>query len=230
MVIEGMDRIGDITLYNDDCLNVMRGLEDGSIDAIITDSPYGIAFKSNRTENHDYIANDGHEGFLDALPFWLDEFYRVLTPTGVACCCCGGGKTPVSAEFTLELLRHGFYLIQTCIWDKKTIGLGWHYRPSYETILVFSKSQDKYNWFTERKDVSNIFRYQNIIPQAGDHPTPKPVNLMRDLILLHTEPQMTVLEPFMGGYDRYRLCNGKAQVHWCGAEQGILRPVRQTCA
>ena len=99
----------------------------------------------------------------------------------------------------MEIVRQGFSLIQTCIWDKKTIGLGYHYRPSYETILVFSKSKDKYNWFTERKDVSNIFRYGNIIPQAGDHPTPKPVNLMRDLIRLHTTEGMTVFEPFLGG-------------------------------
>lgn len=195
-----MERIGDITIYNADCMEIMQTLPNESIDAIITDPPYGISFLSPWTDNHKKIANDGFEEFKYALPLWLKEFHRLLTPTGVACCCCcGGGATPVSQIFTLELLKQGFYLIQTLIWDKKTIGLGWRYRPSYETILVFSKSKDKYNWYTERKDVSNILRWGNIIPQKGDHPTPKPVNLMRELILLHTKEEQTVLEPFMGG-------------------------------
>ena len=197
---ENMERIGDITIYNADCVQIMQTLPNESIDAIITDPPYGISFLSPRTDNHKKIANDGLDEFKSALPMWLKEFHRLLTPTGVACCCCGGGgATPVSQIFTLELLKQGFYLIQTLIWDKKTIGLGWRYRPSYETILVFSKSKDKYNWYTERKDVSNILRWNNIIPQKGDHPTPKPVNLMRELILLHTKEGQTVLEPFMGG-------------------------------
>lgn len=192
--------MGGITLYNGDCVPIMRNLPDCSVDAIISDPPYGIDFKSSHTDNHDKIANDSFEDFNAALPVWLDEFARILTPTGVACCCCGGGgKTPVSAIFTLELAKHGLKLIQTLIWDKKTIGLGWRYRPSYETILVFSKDQDGYNWFTERNDISNIRRYNNIIPQKDDHPTPKPVNLMRDLIELHTQEGMLVLDPFMGG-------------------------------
>ena len=189
-----MERIGDITIYNADCMEIMQTLPNESIDAIITDPPYGISFLSPWTNNHKKIANDGLEEFKYALPLWLKEFHRLLTPTGVACCCCcGGGATPVSQIFTLELLKQGFYLIQTLIWDKKTIGLGWRYRPSYETILVFSKSKDKYNWYTERKDVSNILRWGNIIPQKGDHPTPKPVNLMRELILLNTKDEQTVL-------------------------------------
>jgi DNA modification methylase len=32
----------DFTLYHGDCLEVMRGMEDGSIDAVIADPPYGI--------------------------------------------------------------------------------------------------------------------------------------------------------------------------------------------
>lgn len=31
-----------ITLYNDDCLNVMKNIKDNSIDLIVTDCPYHI--------------------------------------------------------------------------------------------------------------------------------------------------------------------------------------------
>jgi len=37
--------LGDCQLYLDDCLNVMQQLPDKSVDAVITDPPYGIGFK-----------------------------------------------------------------------------------------------------------------------------------------------------------------------------------------
>ena len=183
-------------IINDDCMNILKQLPDKSIDLILTDPPYGIDFLSMRTDNHRKIENDKYEVFSVLYPKWLSEFKRVLTDTG--CCCCGGGKTPVSQEFTLEAIKQGFHLIQTVIWDKCTIGLGWHYRPSYETIIVLSKSKDKYNWFTDRKDISNIVRIGNIIPQKGDHPTPKPLALMEHFLLLHSKENDLVLDCFSG--------------------------------
>lgn len=39
------------TLYNDDCLNVLRTMEDNSIDSCVTDPPYGIAFMGKEWDN-----------------------------------------------------------------------------------------------------------------------------------------------------------------------------------
>ena len=187
-------------ITNADCLDILKQLPDNSVDLVLTDPPYGIDYLSNRTENHKKIENDKYEDFSKLYPIWIAEFKRILTDTGCCCCCCccGGGKTPVSQEFTLEAIKQGFNLIQTVIWDKCTIGLGWHYRPSYETVIVLSKSKDKYNWFTDRKDVSNIVRIGNIIPQKGDHPTPKPVELMQHFLDLHSKENDVVLDPFSG--------------------------------
>ena len=66
-----MERIGDITIYNADCVEIMQTLTDESIDAIITDPPYGISFLSNWTDNHKKIANDGLDEFESSLPIWL---------------------------------------------------------------------------------------------------------------------------------------------------------------
>jgi len=186
-------------VYNIDCIEGMKMLPDNSVDMIFTDPPYGIDYLSNRTDNHDRIRNDGLTEFKENLPLWLAEMKRVIKPNGVCCCCCCcGGKTPVNAIFTIEFIKY-FNLIQTIVWDKKTIGLGWKYRPSYETVIIGSLDIENYIWNTERKDISNIVRFNNWIPQEGEHPTQKPYNLIRYFIGLHSFINEIILDPFMGG-------------------------------
>ena len=36
-----------IELIQGDCLEVMRGMADGSVDAVVTDPPYGLGFRGN---------------------------------------------------------------------------------------------------------------------------------------------------------------------------------------
>lgn len=186
-------------IINADCMDILKQFPDKCIDLILTDPPYGINFLSNRTNNHKEIENDKYEDFSKLYPQWIKEFKRIITDNGcVICCSAGGGSSPVSQEFTLEAIKQGFYLIQTVIWDKLTIGLGWHYRPSYETVIILSKSKNKYNWYSNRKDISNIVRIKNIIPQKDDHPTPKPVELMAYFLNLHSKKGDLVLDCFSG--------------------------------
>jgi site-specific DNA-methyltransferase (adenine-specific) len=139
------------------------------------------------------------------FPKMLAQFKRILTDTGCCCCCCGGGKTPVTAIFTIESIKH-FSLIQTLVW-RKFIGLGWRYRPSYENIIVLSKAPDNYNFYDDSKKCSNVIEGINQdIPeykadQGGEdeHPTQKPVRLMQRLILTHSLKEHIVFDLFMGG-------------------------------
>lgn len=41
-----MEQIGNITLYNDDCMNVMKTFKDSQFDLAIVDPPYGLPKKS----------------------------------------------------------------------------------------------------------------------------------------------------------------------------------------
>lgn len=181
-----------------DCLSVLRGVPDRSIDLILTDPPYGIDFLSTWTDNHDKIENDKMSDWLPLMKDFLIEAKRILTDTGCCCCCCGGGgKKPVTALFTIEAIKH-FHLIQTLVW-RKFIGLGWRYRPSYENILILSKSKDKYNFYDTSKKCSNVIESINQdIPQEGEHPTKKPVELMARLIAIHSKTDDIILDPFLG--------------------------------
>ena len=85
------------------------------------------------------------------------------------------------------------------VWDKGPIGMGWHYRRSYETVLVGQKPGAACRWFDTTDRVENILRkIPKIIPDAGEHPTPKPIALAAHFIGLHTEYGHLVMDPFMG--------------------------------
>lgn len=62
--------VGDATLYLGDCLEVLRGLPDASVDAVVTDPPYGLAFMGKRW---DYD--------VPGVALWA-EALRVLKPGG----------------------------------------------------------------------------------------------------------------------------------------------------
>jgi len=181
------------------CLEIMKNIEDKSIDLVLTDPPYGINYLSPWTDNHSRLENDGFDIWKSQLSLWLKEFNRVLTDTGCCCCCCGGGggKTPVTALFTVEAIKH-FSLIQTLVW-KKFIGLGWKYRPAYENIIVLSKNPDNYNFYDTSKKCSNVIEGINQdIPNSEEHPTQKPIELMKHLLRIHSKENDLILDPFLG--------------------------------
>lgn len=166
--------------------------------AIITDPPYGIDFHSARPNDDrkkDKIKNDGFEEYLQLLNWMLPMFQDNLMPGGVLCCCGGGGGTPSLAHLWIEASRY-LDVENVCVWDKGYVGMGWRYRFQWEAVLIATKGARKTWNGGEAK--SNLLKVQKIIPQAGDHPTPKPVGLIRDLIECNTNPGDFVLDPFMG--------------------------------
>ena len=214
--------IGDCTMYCGDALAVLPTLEGGSVDCVITDPPYGHNNNNNGDLIHRWesalgrvhggessprcesrpIANDGAEAndlIRDAFP----EFYRVLKPGCCCCCCCcgGGGPDPQFARWSLWM-DEVFNFKQMVVWDKGPMGMGWHYRRSYETVLVGEKPGAACAWYGGN-DKENIIRpgsfgIRKIIPQADEHPCAKPVELYQHFLNLHTEEGGVVLDAFMG--------------------------------
>ena len=189
-----------------DSIEIMKMMPNKCVNMILTDPPYGIDYLSNWTHNNNKIENDELNDWQELMPKFLIEAKRVLTDTGCCCCCCGGGgKTPVTSLFTLEAIKH-FNLIQILVW-RKFIGLGWRYRPAYENIVILSKSKDNYSFYDETKSCSNVIEGINQdIPQAGDHPTQKPVELMQKLLLIHSKENDIVLDCFAGGGSTLEAC------------------------
>jgi len=216
-----MKKIETYKIIQGDCLEVMRGMADNSVDCIVTDPPYGhnnnnngdlISRREAALGRGDYeaerddrpILNDGKEA-NELVRLSFIEWYRILKP-GCCCCCCGsgGGPDPQFARWSLwldEAFHGGFK--QMVVWDKGPMGMGWHYRRSYETVLVATKPGSKCKWYDTTSKIENIIRpgyngISKIIPRDDQHPTQKPVELMVHFIELHTQEGDTVLDPFMG--------------------------------
>ena len=207
-----------VTLYHGDCFEIMPTFAPGAFAAAITDPPYG-----HNNNNNDLIARRelalGERKRADGAPSTrpiandgaeatdnFERFCKEAARLRCCCCCCGGGgggPDPQFARWSLILDRY-FTFAQQVVWDKGPIGMGWHYRRSYETILVgYRKGLLKAPWYSTSHTIENIIRpgdygIKKIIPQKNDHPTPKPVELFEHFIRLHTPDGGVILDPFAG--------------------------------
>jgi hypothetical protein len=69
-----------VTLYHGDCVAVMRGMADNSVDAIVTDPPAGIAFMGKAWDSD----RGGRRQWIAWLAEVMTEAHRVLKPGGHA--------------------------------------------------------------------------------------------------------------------------------------------------
>jgi site-specific DNA-methyltransferase (adenine-specific) len=208
---------GSARLYCGDCLEILPQLPDGGIDMVFTDPPYGHnnnngdlihrweeALGRGKAGEARAIANDGPEAnevYKQTLPLMR----KLLSPGCCCCCCCcggGGGPDPQFARWSLWM-DEVFKFKQMIVWDKGPMGMGWHYRRSYETVLVGEVPGAACRWFATSSNIENIIRpgaygVCKIIPSRDQHPTEKPVELPAAFVGWHTEPKQVVIDPFMG--------------------------------
>lgn len=202
-----------------DCRDVLPKFPAKSVDLVLTDPPYGHnnnngdmianreaiyggAKKVAETEWRP-IANDGPEA-NDLFRWCVQEYARLLSSGSCCCCCCGGGggPDPQFARWSLWLDKAIPFKMMV-VWDKGPMGMGHHYRRSYETVLVAQVPGAACKWYDKTHKVENVIRpnsygVRKIIPSAEQHPTIKPVELMLCFVRWHTELSDIVLDPFLG--------------------------------
>lgn len=169
------------------------------VDLVVTDPPYGLDYQSTQAapgRRKRRIANDeaaGFEGFLArALPAIKAEMKRGGVLYWFA---AGGGPSTALAKATLAIASH-FTLLNTLVWDRMDVGLGRRWRRRWEAIVEASLGRPRiWHGGTEQ---ANVLRVPRLIPQAGDHPCPKPVGLLAELIRCAAPAHGRVLDPFAG--------------------------------
>ena len=190
----------DWQVITGDCLEVMRGLDAGSVDAVITDPPYGIGYASSRTtrmngEPRKTRANFGADVF-DAD--WIPDAYRVLKDDAYLYCFT---RWDVAHLWRDAFLAAGFKMGQRLVWDKAHWKMGdlRHYGSQVEDVLVVYKGGPAmFPGGIGRR--GNLFRFSSgYLPEGQvDHPTQKPVALMTQFVNDSTRPGDLILDPFCG--------------------------------
>jgi DNA modification methylase len=170
------ETIGKAELYLGDCRDILPTLP--KVDAVVTDPPYGIgeAAGKNASRGNLAVAKDYGDDRWDDQPI-ADDLMRAVRAAGKWVVIFGGNYydcPPASCWL---------------VWDKENgendfadCELAW-------TNLPKAVRRIRYMW--------NGMLRANKEPR-GDHPTQKPVGVMRWCLGQLPEPNNTILDPFMG--------------------------------
>lgn len=192
-------------LFNEDCLNQIKNIQNHSIDLILTDPPYNIArystgdiFLSNRSPLNNSIAT---WDLVEINPVdFLVEFKRILKPTG---------NIFIFTSYNLlgkwhDVFDKEFDTFQYFIWHKtnptpKIYKNG--FLNSCELIICLWNKGHTWN-FTKQNEMHNFFESPICMRperlQNPKHPTQKPIKLLQHLIKIGSNEGDLVYDPFMG--------------------------------
>ena len=196
-------------LHLGDCLDVMQGIPDGSVDMVMTDPPFGTTACK-------------WDSVIPFEPMWA-QLTRIVKPNGAI-------VLTASQPFTSALVMSNVGMFKYCwVWDKVTARghLVAKIRPmaQHEDVIVFGKGRVTYNpqmvlmdkpqkgksMESSRTEIMGgkttgtsetiirTHKYPKTIQTFGNrgksiHPTQKPVALMEYMIRTYTNPGETVLD------------------------------------
>lgn len=221
-----LDLSNDVSLFNGDCLEVMKGIPDGSVDLILTDPPYGTTACKWDT-------------VIDLELMW-EQLKRIIKPNGAI-------VMTASQPFTSKLISSNYEMFKyNMVWEKSRASNFVHanFQPlkAHEDICIWSyggsaqgskipmtynaqmtdgapynkgvghkdnlhlsggltkkQTQKLENKTGKRKPRSvKYFSSDSDGKSRGLHPTQKPVALMEYLIKTYTNEFETVLDFTMG--------------------------------
>lgn len=186
-----------------DCLDVLRAMPSESVDVVLTDPPFssgtrregskGLRKSMNRTTaDGAWFGTDSltTNGFIWLMRACAVEWCRLLKPGGHALVFIDWRMMPALAGAIESAdLRHAGLLV----WDKTYFGMGSCFRNQHELILHFTRGVGNE---PQRRDTGNVLSFPPV--RNGDHPTEKPVALLRRLLAVVAPPGGVVLDPFAG--------------------------------
>ena len=192
-------------LHNGDCLDVIKTMDDESIDLILTSPPYNLGnFKKGsfydgkgKGEQLEYDTHDDHMSECDYRQWQrnvLIECYRTLKPTGAIFYNHKPRITNGLVDDRKNLIPFG--IRQEIVWDRCCMVnfSGGFYAPNTERIYIIAKPEWK-----PQKEYLGYGEVWRIPPETDNpHPAPFPKQLAKRVILSASKEGDTVLDPFAG--------------------------------
>jgi len=194
-------------LYHADCMEVMRDMEDNSVDLVLTDIPYG---KVNRGSNGLRGLDKGVADIEDYQPEDLAGHFAAVSSGSVYSFC---GTEQVS--FIRRALVDVGMSTRLCIWEKlnpSPMNGQRIWLSGIETCVYGKHPKATFNAHCR----NTVWRFK-----SGDsigHPTRKPINLFKFLVETSSNHGDTVLDPFLGSGTTAIACEQLGR-KWIGVER-----------
>lgn len=187
-------------LYHGDCCSVSLGMSENEIDLLLTDPPYGIGEAAGKNKSRGNIAVAKDYGDLDwdnktPTSFVIDELRRISKNQVIF-----GGNY-------FDLPPSSCWIV----WDKNNgdndfadCELAW-------TNFKSAVRKVKYTWngMIQENMKQKDIRY---------HPTQKPIGVMKWIIERYSNPEDTILDPFIGSGTTAVACE-QLNRKWIGIER-----------
>ncbi|NCC71219.1 site-specific DNA-methyltransferase, partial [bacterium] len=215
-------KTNEVELYHDDCLNILNEISENSIDMIFADPPYflsngGISCKAGKmvsVNKADWDKSNGFEKDFEFTSKWIEACKRVLKENGTIW-ISGTMHNIYQVGFCLQ--KHKFKLLNEISWYKPNA-------PPNLSCKYFAHAHETILWARKNEKISHIFNYNlmkewddKLTPRGkqmrsiwnialtplkekkhGIHPTQKPIELLKRIILSSTKENAIILDPFNG--------------------------------
>ena len=164
-----------------DCLEIMKDIPDKSIDLVLTDPPYGMGYLSNHYKNinpFNRIVGD------DKFPSQIIPLLKSKAKKAVYVFCRWNNLKEVEEPKSF------------ISWVKNNWTAGdllHEHGRQWEGILFYPMEQHSF-----KKRYPDVIDYSRVPPTELEHPTQKPVSLIKMIIENNTEPNDLILDPFSG--------------------------------
>jgi DNA modification methylase len=186
-------------IYNVDCTEALKEVEDGSVDLLLTDPPYNISMRSGfHTMGRQGVDLGEWDRHVIELKDWL--------PTACSKIKKGGSAVVFNdykniGELKDIFIECGLTVKELLIWQKPNPMPRNRDRLYVTTTEVALWAVKGKGWtFNRQRDnyENAIFNHGSVHASVRQHPAEKPVTLLTDLLKIHSNEDDLVLDPFSG--------------------------------
>ena len=180
----GGQRLSDYQIIHGDCLEVLKTLPSGSVDAVVTDPPYGLGFP--------YLSyDDTRDGLARLIDGFMPEALRVAPRVFVLC-----GPTQIGMYPQADWVAN-------VTWNT-TGTFGRFGYNQWTPVLCYGKDIAGFG------NVNGVLKSDTMRISGGagvgfmrseeekKHTCPKPITVMESVVRRLTPEDCTVIDPFMG--------------------------------
>lgn len=202
-----------------DCLEVMRSIPDNSVDITFADPPFNLGKKYKR-----YKDNKGFNAYLSWCKQWITEMVRITKPTGSIFV----HNIPRWLTYYSSFLNETAYFKHWISWDAPTAPMGKSLQPAHYGILYYVKDPKKNKFCEVRYPHKRCRKCSHLLKDYGgkkaglhpfgplvsdvwtdihrikhnkyrdEHPCQLPIHLLERIVLMTTDENDIVLDPFVG--------------------------------